>query len=362
VELEGLNFHVRNKTGRRTYGSGYEELAIKEALDSLTPVRTWREKVLLKGNFPNVDFPAGNYACIDVPSYADLELQGTATMADNVNKSFVANALHESVTARDVFIRVHGGTWECNAAEQTSGHGFDFESNFAGNELIYLYLANLRIHDVNETGIHLESVVAAEIRNIEVGGGLAGSICGLHGINLQVVADSIFSNIGAGANGVGLMLYFCNANVFDNLYLAGVGGVMSSPYNAVLYITRSKGNQFSNIRIDHHYRHGLHMEGSATYKCLANQFSNLSIGDMLTAQPHTYDAIRMDGAGVLYNEVFGLYIGDTVYVGEKYEYAVNEVNVANYNTYKGGHVIKANVDNAGVKVLGANSVWDIVEV
>ena len=127
VEKKATTYQVYNKAGIRKWGSTYEELAIKEALDSLKTGRTYPEKVLLKGEFPTLDYPTGNVNCIDLISQTILEIAGKITLADNVDKSIIGCA-----AGNQDKITVRGGIIDCNGANQASGYGIFFDKVFKG--------------------------------------------------------------------------------------------------------------------------------------------------------------------------------------------------------------------------------------
>jgi len=89
---------------------------IQQALNSLTPGRTWKEKVLIKGMFTITD-------TIKIPSYAILEIQGELKLANGINKNMIENS---DPTGGNAQIEVIGGGLHGNSPNQTAGHGIYF--------------------------------------------------------------------------------------------------------------------------------------------------------------------------------------------------------------------------------------------
>ncbi|MDH7478202.1 MAG: hypothetical protein QHH17_07470 [Candidatus Bathyarchaeota archaeon] len=77
VWREGDTYYVAEASGIRFSGKNASQV-IQSAIDSLTADRTWKEKIILKG-----DFTISN--TIILKNYTILEFQGKITVADNAN-------------------------------------------------------------------------------------------------------------------------------------------------------------------------------------------------------------------------------------------------------------------------------------
>ncbi|MDI6690557.1 MAG: hypothetical protein QME50_01650, partial [Candidatus Bathyarchaeota archaeon] len=102
-------------------------------MDSLTTNRTWKEKIILKGNFTISN-------TIIVKSYTILEFQGKITVADNVNI--------------DAAIKSEGfdefaGTNSTGAAVEVEIVGLKLDGNHACNFGLKLYGRKLTLKDAN---------------------------------------------------------------------------------------------------------------------------------------------------------------------------------------------------------------------
>jgi len=73
-------YYVANANGTTTFSSANVDEVIEEATGALTDGRTYKERILLKGDFV-ISSP------IIVESYTTLEFQGKVTVADNINIS-----------------------------------------------------------------------------------------------------------------------------------------------------------------------------------------------------------------------------------------------------------------------------------
>jgi len=124
VFREGVSsFILRNRAGSVIQGSStYEQTAIDNAVKSLKSGRTFTQKVLLAGEFPQLDNGLGlTAACIEVPTWTEFENQGKIKLASGVNKAMLTGAHHTAEPKYDHHVWVHGGYWDGNKAEQNAG-------------------------------------------------------------------------------------------------------------------------------------------------------------------------------------------------------------------------------------------------
>jgi len=106
---EGDKICAKNgHTGQKEFEDDDAEAVIDSALDSLTSGRTWKEKVVLKG-----DFTVGD--TISIPSYTIFEVLGRIKLSDGVNKNVIS-----ADGVQDFEIIIHG-TIDGNKTNQSGG-------------------------------------------------------------------------------------------------------------------------------------------------------------------------------------------------------------------------------------------------
>jgi len=126
---------------------------IQAAIDSLTPNRTWKEKVILKG-----DFVVSK--TIKIPSYTVLELNGSIKLADGANARIITN---KNTDTGDQYIDIIGGVIDGNKANQTS--------EFAGIRLYgcsYCVIRNVTVRNVYGIGIWISPNLDGSVRGKQV--------------------------------------------------------------------------------------------------------------------------------------------------------------------------------------------------
>ena len=108
----GTTYARNGRTGKIDYKGKDCAKVIQSALNSLTDGRTWKEKVVLKGNFV-ID------KTILVPSYTILEIHGRIRQADNANlEALVANQHWKGWKGTNTHIDIVGGIFDSNYANQ----------------------------------------------------------------------------------------------------------------------------------------------------------------------------------------------------------------------------------------------------
>lgn len=341
---DGNNFHVRDRAGVPTYRSGYPELAIQEALDSLNNGRLKRhekEKVKLEKQFNSIG------ATLQVEGYTEVELIGEVTLANSVDDHILENK-----TKDDDHILVSGGYWNGNRANQATGNGFDFRGLNAGDYLTRIELKNVRIQDVKVHGLYTYFMWSSILFNVAIWNITQDAA---HCFSL---VDSSMTRCGlTGTQDVGLYLDGGACNTFASLYLGGSAGAAEP---AQLYLDGSYVNEFTNIRVDAPLTHGVELTGGA----YNNLFQNLHI-TLITNYPadNSKDALRLDNAATLYNVFNGFYIGRKT-TGDTTDWrnGVNEI-AADYNVY--GNGVIRDCDTATKTGISGNSKFDtnsIIEI
>ena len=118
VTYDGINYHVYKDDGSLTYTTGYFSTAMNsEVFNGLTSNRTSPEHVLVKGNM-SID------NTILLPNLVDIEIQGTHTAVNSLNKSLYKNA---NQSTNNYGIRLRGfGFIDGNGANNSGGRVIDF--------------------------------------------------------------------------------------------------------------------------------------------------------------------------------------------------------------------------------------------
>jgi hypothetical protein len=117
VFKKGGQCYAKNgMTGHIEFGPGNDSTVIQSALNALTPNRTWKEKVLCKGNF-------SISTKLSVPAYTLLEIQGKLTLANGVNDNVIS--------IDGTYSEVAGGEIDGNKTNQTAGYGIYVNADFA---------------------------------------------------------------------------------------------------------------------------------------------------------------------------------------------------------------------------------------
>jgi hypothetical protein len=106
IEKRGDLTVAQDESGRIRFSGSDASTVIQQALNALTPNRTWKEKVVLKGNFENLDQ-------IVLPSYVTLEVYGKLKAKANLNKHFI-------YASNQTQIEIIGGEFDGNGANQTA--------------------------------------------------------------------------------------------------------------------------------------------------------------------------------------------------------------------------------------------------
>jgi len=116
---EGNNYYAKNSTGSIEFSGTNASSIIQNALDSLTSGRTWKEKVILKGNF-TID------STIKIPSFTVLNLmKAKIKLANEANVNMFEN---KDLVAGNSNIEIVGGILDGNKAKQSNGgHGIYLE-------------------------------------------------------------------------------------------------------------------------------------------------------------------------------------------------------------------------------------------
>lgn len=319
---------VNSTTGVIDYSSINAATVINSAIDNLTAGRTWKEKVVIKGNFITTD-------SINIPSYTIFELIGSITLANNVNKSIIRNA---DQTNGNSFFEIYGGILYGNKNNQSSGHGIDITAawpNFNRRNII----KNFRIFDIKGNGLNISGMGSQSIiEDIQNEG--ANRACYATQVN-----DSVFNKLALGSTNAAFYIGPGSSNFVSNICCGSWGG---TPTDDMLIHIDTQNSLFNNIICDSPFKHGFQVKG---WPARHNTFNNLRITRPLA---NGYDAIRLKETSVE-NVFTNIYIGqkgewdDTVYT---FANAIKEYDNADYNLFE--NVIAKDCTTYFV-LVGANS-------
>jgi len=198
-------------TGQIEFSGKDAATVINDVLaNGLTGGRTWKEKVVSKGNFTIS-------SVIKIPSYTVLEIQGSLTLANGVNTDILQNS---DQTNGNTQIEIIGGELDGNKANQTAGtalidfvkvtdslvegvyvhdayfRGVQFLTDSHRNKVVNCWIENIGAVDDSGDGILLDGN-----DNIASGNYIKGS----EGYNIYVRTGErnfILKNICDGASGV----------------------------------------------------------------------------------------------------------------------------------------------------------------
>ena len=131
IDVSGSTYRMKNgTTGQFDFSSTNASAVINNAMGNLTGGRTWKEKVVLKGNF-TVD------RSILMPNYTILEIQGKIKLANYANVSILSN--NAVATTGNTQIEIVGGEIDGNQNN---------ESPQSASAIYFANCSNLLIHNV----------------------------------------------------------------------------------------------------------------------------------------------------------------------------------------------------------------------
>jgi len=179
---------------------------INSALNSLTPDRTWKEKIVLKGDF--VFFNS-----VTVPSYTIIQIDGKIKLADSVGKS-----IFKISNAND--IDIFGGIIDGNEANNpwlddiTEGHGIYVDSS----QRVRIY--DIYLYSIVKKAVFFSNVTDGIIRGIKVNDARGIPIAIEGGNNVWVTENNIYLDLSRTAHGIdvsgGATYVYVVNNVVEN--------------------------------------------------------------------------------------------------------------------------------------------------
>ncbi|MGQ9530542.1 MAG: hypothetical protein ACUVQX_03150 [Candidatus Bathycorpusculaceae bacterium] len=151
------NYYAANASGIVKFGGTKASEVIQSAIDALTVGRTWKEKIVLKG-----DFTISN--TIIVRSYTTLEFQGKITVADNANlDAAIKSEGFDDLAGTDstggvVDVEIVGLELDGNKEKQTRGFGLQLYGR-------RITLRDITIYNCKEDGIWTEWSTSQNVIN-----------------------------------------------------------------------------------------------------------------------------------------------------------------------------------------------------
>jgi len=138
---EGLYKARRGDNGSIQFEDPELHEVLNDVWNALTPGRTWKEKVVLKGNFTIND-------TIKIPSYTILDLRDAEIkLADAANVNMLEN---EGLDAGNTDIEIVGGVLNGNRLKQNDGHGI-YLKNVSNSKI-----EGCTVKDIYKTGIYFD--------------------------------------------------------------------------------------------------------------------------------------------------------------------------------------------------------------
>jgi len=352
---------------------------IQAALDALIPGRTWKEKVVLKGDFSNLS------ASIDVPSYTALDLrQAKITLANGVNNTIlrVNGKTHVDILGGHLHGNSAGNTgalckgiFISNSSHiriiepyitDTASDGIDFDTNSFDIQII-----NPMIYSVKVNGIYGASSNKITI----LGGYISENVADVIAIDNSY--DLLIQSVRSYSNGSGFVVAGLTTNILDisivgchsiedgneGIYVGAVAGYEAQNVNIVgnniyyptgadpakgqgIHVERAVGATISGNAIRSPYRHGIQATLSSHVTIKSNTIRNPS-----EAGSNLYSGIYLSAS--TYSIVEGNVLHD-VRATPYQKYGIEEVGASDYNQLLYNDIY--GVVTGGIAKVGANTL------
>jgi hypothetical protein len=353
IFTDGTNVYARNgNTGEIEFSGADASIVINNALNVLTPGRTWIEKVVLRGSF-TLNKTVGQTYAIQIPSYTELDAtQATLTLADYQDADMLQN---KNRATYDTNIIIRGGLWLGNKAKQNSGNGFNLKNSNTPPSSAYpippFQIIDSRIENQKEDGIRVDFTGASWDNRIWITGVHTRYADG-YGVHLIKVYDSLFTHSHFGGNGRGFYYENGGSSYFSNVYFPS-GVILKEVYGSVFTGSRFEHGHYSNPA---YVQHALIMRGSK-YNSIGDSIVTI-FGDVGATNK---DGIYLESSGSVHstNNVFdNLYIGRTAANPEsnRWNRCIHETDSnQSYNTY--GVINGRDCVTSALRKLGPNSTY-----
>lgn len=339
-------YEYRDWQGQLQDADGDGAVVTNWALGNLTVGRTSLEKVVLKG-YIETESP------IQVPNYAEIEIDGTIRLGSGSDCNVVENA---NPSSYNCYVWIHGGWIDGNEAGQSSGayNGIYWRNaQTTGIPPKPIIFSDLRIINCEQDGMLLDNTGGNGeyfVHHIWSHGH------GRHCFYINEVSDSYFAHLKQlYSDNEPFVMNWGTANTIEQVYLAG-SGTGGTGYVG-MYLLGLWRCIFTNIRIDNTAIHGIHMVRSR--KCV---FTGLILTSTNALEANnTYHGIYLESSGGAYctDNVFGdIYFGrQLTTVNDYWAYGIYEVDSdQDYNVYD---ALNGRDCGTGVlRTVGSNSKYD----
>ncbi|MGB9672068.1 MAG: right-handed parallel beta-helix repeat-containing protein [Candidatus Norongarragalinales archaeon] len=164
----GKVFAKNGKTGQIEFSGTDASAVIQAAINALTSGRTWKEKVVVKGNFTLTKQSGKTYA-VGLPDYTILEICGKLMLANGQNCDVIANV---DQTNGNRHIEIIGGAIDGNKGAQAAGNGIKLKATpttWAGPYCYKNVVRNVHVYNCKEHGFKFEACNDLFITNCYAG-------------------------------------------------------------------------------------------------------------------------------------------------------------------------------------------------
>ena len=142
IYSEGINIYAKNgNTGNIDYSGSDVVTVIQKAINNLTAGRTWKEKIVAKGNLSIT-------TKLKLPSYTILEVQGKFVLANNTNQTMISES--DPING-NTQIEIIGGEYDGNRLNNTTG-----SDGIAFSKITNSYFKNMNISNFSRDGFVLD--------------------------------------------------------------------------------------------------------------------------------------------------------------------------------------------------------------
>jgi parallel beta-helix repeat protein len=298
VWTDGVTCRAESNTAGGTDYSDTDANAatvINNAMAALTGSRTWKEKVVVRGNYS-----VGT--TLTIPSYTILEIQGEIQLTAGVNASLIKNS---DQTGGNSDIEIVGGRLQGNSANETAGNCIDWVKVNDGR------IIDVEVEAAKEYGIYLNTCARNEI-----------AFCNVHNntkIGILLIADSdrnqVHDNIVYDNTQSGICIHTSSFNtVNDNTSVsndeAGIVSFCSAAKDAA-------GNIFDSNILESNLNEGLKLYADGGNKVGQNVISNnlirtnswhgITLGGSVSGATHYYCYnTTITGNNIQYNSQCGI--------------------------------------------------------
>jgi len=329
-----------------------DEIEINSALSALTAGRTWKERVVLEGDF-SISSP------INVPSYTILDIQGKLKQAViDIDIIYIEN--------QSEVVIVGGEIEGLGSNAGTTGWGIKTD---VGGENIQIY--GIYVHDTRKSGIALNNIVhgavsGCRVQNTGFNGIGIGDSC-----NITIRDNYCHNNADSGVNLEDVSSFLlvnntCTNNVRHNLQLEHacegqiIGGIYkgSQKYhgieirNRVGTARKSKEVVIIGAHVECNYRYGIYIyssESITVLNCTVKNNSQRGVG--------LHDGIRITDDGThpsRHCRIEGnICFDDQATVTQNY--GIREASISDYNLIIENDV-RGNCQALGIRYVGVHTV------